>query len=729
MMRWRCLWVFLGVIGWGIEGLYAQDDAYHQGLRAQLQQDYNLTGGTWVFSGDENATLQRAQLSLVNKTTGTAQGLPFTRYDTYTNATARSNPWDSAIRFPIAQPIQQGDALLLVFWVRGVQSSENEGQVDYIFELTRAPWTKSLSQTRTFRRENGWQQWLVPFEAAESYGLGDGRFQINMGYLAQTFDIGGLAILNYGSQYSVDDLPQSSFHLDYEGRAPDAAWRSAAAARIADHRMGDLQVRVVDANGEPIEGATVDVAMNRHAFGFGTAVAIDAMTGGRNGVTYREKLSNLAGDGRTFSIAVLENALKWGAWRNPWFEGDEQEVVSRVAWLKSHGMEVRGHNAIWPGWQYMPNEMEANQNNTSFLLSRIEDRIRDVMGYPGIKGEILEWDVINEIVHVHDVKNAIAGRAGYPTGREVYAEWFQIAAEADPETKLFINEYSIVSGGGRDLSSQESYKELIQFIRDNGGRIDGIGIQGHVGSTPTPPEHVYALLDEFAALDAAISITEYDAMQMEENIAGDYMRDFLTMVFSHPATTSFLMWGFWDGAHWGDDAPIFREDWSLKPSGEAFIDLVFNQWWTDEVATTNDTGHANVRGYYGDYTVTARHGNLEATATFAHRTEGNTIDVQLNGIGTGIDQGNLPTHFQLDGNYPNPFNPATTIRYALPTDASIRLAIYDTLGREQAVLMDGPQQAGWHNAFFDATDLPSGIYIYRLEADGFSKSNTMLLVK
>lgn len=729
MMRWRCTWVVVGLVLLGTQEAFAQEDAYHQALRAQLQQDYNLTGGTWVFSGQEHATMQRAQLTLVNKTVGTAQGLPFTRYDTYTNAAARPNPWESAVRYPIASTIQQGDALLLVFWVRGVQSSENQGQVDYIFELTRSPWTKSLAQTRTFQRESGWQQWLVPFEAAESYGVGEGRYQINMGYLAQTLDIGGLAIINYGTQYRVDDLPQSTFHLDYDGRDPNAAWRGAAADRIAQHRMGNLQVRVIDANGNPIEDANVDVTMNRHAFGFGTAVAIDPMTRGADAAMYREKLSNLAGDGRTFSIAVLENALKWGAWRNQWFEGTEQEVVNTVAWLKSHGMEVRGHNAIWPGWQYMPSEMETNQTNTSFLLSSIENRIRDVMGYPGIKGEILEWDVINEIVHVHDVKNAIAGSAGYPTGREVYAEWFQIAAEVDPATKLFINEYSIISGGGRDLSSQESCKELIQFIRDNGGRIDGIGIQGHVGSTPTPPEHVYTLLEEFAAFDADISITEYDAMQMEENIAADYMRDILTIVFSHPATTSFLMWGFWDGAHWGDDAPIFREDWSLKPSGEAFIDLVFNQWWTDEAVTTNDMGQTTVRGYYGDYTVTAQHGNLEATATIAHQTEGNTVEVQLNGVATGIDQSSLPTRFQLDANYPNPFNPVTTIRYAVPTRASIRLAVYDTLGRERAVLVDGTQQAGWHSAFFDATDLASGVYVYRLEADGFSATNTMLLVK
>lgn len=709
--------------------LLAQDDAYHQALRTQLQGDYTLTGGTWVFSGQEEATMNRGALTAVVRTSGVAQGLPFTRFDTYQNTVTRTNPWDSAVRFPTAATIEQGDALLLIFWVRGVASAENQGQVDYIFELTRAPWDKSLAQTRSVQRESGWQQWMIPFEAAQRYGVGEGRFQINMGYLAQTIDIGGLALINYGRQYTVDDLPQSTFHLDYEGRDPAATWRSAAAERIEEHRTGDLQVRVLDASGTPVSNATVDVAMTRHAFGFGTAVALGAMNGA-DGRMYREKLSNLAGDGRTFSIAVLENALKWGPWRNPWFEGTEQEVVETIAWLQAHGMEIRGHNAIWPSWTYMPDAMETNQNNPSFLLSEIEARIRDVMGYPGIKGELVEWDVINEIVHVHDVRNAIAGSPGYPTGQEAYAEWFKIAAEADPATKLFINEYSIISGGGRDVSSQEGYKELIQLIRDQGGRIDGIGIQGHVGSTPTPPEHVYQILEDFAAFGAALSITEYDAMQMEEDIAADYMRDILTIVFSHPATTSFLMWGFWDGAHWGDDAPIFRQDWSLKPSGQAFIDLVFNTWWTPDIQVVTDTqGYATLRGFYGDYAITVQHGSLARTDTVAHRAGAGTLEIRLDGISSGTDQGSLPTRLQLDSNYPNPFNPETNIRYGLPTDTPVRLAVYDTLGREVAVVVDAYRTAGWHTASFEATDLPSGVYVYRLEAGLHAISDTMLLVQ
>ena len=64
------------------------------------------------------------------------------------------------------------------------------------------------------------------------------------------------------------------------------------------------------------------------------------------------------------------------------------------------------------------------------------------------------------------------------------------------------------------------------------------------------------------------------------------------------------MWGFWDGAHWTHNAPIFNEDWSLKPSGEAFIDQVFNQWWTNFFWLTNDNGELETRAFKGIYKIT-----------------------------------------------------------------------------------------------------------------------------
>ncbi|MEM1095794.1 MAG: FG-GAP-like repeat-containing protein, partial [Bacteroidota bacterium] len=89
----------------------------------------------------------------------------------------------------------------------------------------------------------------------------------------------------------------------------------------------------------------------------------------------------------------------------------------------------------------------------------------------------------------------------------------------------------------------------------------------------------------------------------------------------------------------------------------------------------------------------------------------------------------LPSRIELLQNYPNPFNPVTRIGYALPSPGAVRLVVYDALGRTVAVLADAMQQAGRYEVTWDATGMPSGTYLYRLEAGGHSTTRTMLLLK
>ena len=91
--------------------------------------------------------------------------------------------------------------------------------------------------------------------------------------------------------------------------------------------------------------------------------------------------------------------------------------------------------------------------------------------------------------------------------------------------------------------------------------------------------------------------------------------------------------------------------------------------------------------------------------------------------------GEVPTTHLLDQNYPNPFNPVTTIRFALPEAEAVRLAVYDALGREIAVLAAGVLPAGQHTATFDAGDHASGLYLYRLETATSTLTRTMVLLK
>jgi hypothetical protein len=90
---------------------------------------------------------------------------------------------------------------------------------------------------------------------------------------------------------------------------------------------------------------------------------------------------------------------------------------------------------------------------------------------------------------------------------------------------------------------------------------------------------------------------------------------------------------------------------------------------------------------------------------------------------------NQPNTFVLDQNYPNPFNPATAISYKLSAVSSVSLKVYDVLGREVAELVNKQQPAGNYKVDFDGNKLPSGLYIYRLQAGQFSETKKMLLIK
>ncbi len=98
-------------------------------------------------------------------------------------------------------------------------------------------------------------------------------------------------------------------------------------------------------------------------------------------------------------------------------------------------------------------------------------------------------------------------------------------------------------------------------------------------------------------------------------------------------------------------------------------------------------------------------------------------------VGTEDESEALPERFGLAQNFPNPFHPSTEITYNLPEARHVRLVVYDLQGREVAVLLDGPVAAGLHAVSWRAGDLPSGLYLYRIEAGDFVETRTMMLVK
>ncbi len=88
-----------------------------------------------------------------------------------------------------------------------------------------------------------------------------------------------------------------------------------------------------------------------------------------------------------------------------------------------------------------------------------------------------------------------------------------------------------------------------------------------------------------------------------------------------------------------------------------------------------------------------------------------------------------PTDYKLEQNFPNPFNPVTTIQYQLPVDSKVILKVYDILGAEVTTLVNEVQQAGYRQVRFDASTLSSGVYIYRVIAGNYILTKKMMVLK
>jgi hypothetical protein len=99
------------------------------------------------------------------------------------------------------------------------------------------------------------------------------------------------------------------------------------------------------------------------------------------------------------------------------------------------------------------------------------------------------------------------------------------------------------------------------------------------------------------------------------------------------------------------------------------------------------------------------------------------------GVRTSIENNSLPNNYILFQNYPNPFNPNTEIQYALPESNQVTLEVFNSLGQKVMELVNSYKSAGYHREIFDASNLSSGVYLYKLTTASFTKTNKMLLIK
>lgn len=692
----KCLYLlfFLNTVFLGAQ------DSYHADLITFLSEEYNLENPTFVtYDNEAEFYTGRYVYGNVQVTDEFTSNLGFAQYSNVNVPVPGANAWDAGMGVNNQVAIAQGDAVIIHFWAK---SNGPRGSVN-AFAEDASTFDKEYFSLIEFSPD--WTAYFLSFKATKTFDVGAMAMGFHLATEVQNIDIGGFTALNYGGTYSLDDLPSSFSPSNYGGNEADAAWRSDAADRIENLRKANLDITVLDANGHPLEGVEVHVSMDKHQFGFGTAFAMSRFPGGRTfDQQYIDKIVDLDGKGHGFNVGVNENALKWDGWEEEWI-GTPAQTKSGIEWLTNNDIDFRGHVLVWPGYGNLPSDLEGQSVN--YINNRIEDRLREMLTDPVLGNSIAEWDILNEITTNRDLEMLYQGQSDYASGRELYQEIIQKAKAIAPEKAFYINDYIVLSGGGSSAAVVDRYKGYLDEMAAGEVSFDGIGFQCHIGSIPTSINKIEATLDDFyERYNVRMKITEFDIEpSVDDDTAARYTSDFLTMVFSHPGVDAFIMWGFWDNNHWKDNALLFNSDWSIKPSGQAFIDKVFGEWWTDEILMSDENGQISSRVFKGTQKITISYNGSELD-TLIDLSQDLSFEIQTDL--TSATQDPVLSTTQI---FPNPVIDKR-LNFILPSEfASVEVSIRSIDGR----LVQSEKSVRSGEAL--RLELEAGIYIVHLKHD------------
>lgn len=372
----------------------------------------------------------------------------------------------------------------------------------------------------------------------------------------------------------------------------DALRPDAIDARIQQYRMGELVVTA-----KP--GAEVRIEQLRHEFWFGAALA-SQMFGSRSDTDTANKYKQVFLE--NFNSAVTENALKWHDMESRQGNVNYAVVDAILAWTDQHEIPLRGHNIFWG----IPNRVQPwlKTMDDAMLRETLKARALDIGRR--YRGRFAEYDLNNEMMHA----NYYAERLG-PGITKQMADWVK---EADPNAKLFLNDYDVLTGNRLD-----DYVKHIRGFLDQNVPFAGIGAQGHLHGESFDPNALYHALNEMGKFGLPIRVTEFNmpgqrSIYMkqrdlkltpeQEQAKAKAIVDYYRICFAHPAVEGILMWGFWEGANWIPQSSLYRRDWTPTPAAEAYRDLVFKQWWTRWEGKADANGTCRVRAFCGKYAVT-----------------------------------------------------------------------------------------------------------------------------
>ena len=369
---------------------------------------------------------------------------------------------------------------------------------------------------------------------------------------------------------------------------------------IAKNRKGELIIKAKT-------GSQVIIEQLRHEFWFGCAIP-NSLAGGMRGNDldiFKDKFLE------NFNSAVTENALKWMIMEPQKDQVNYAVVDSILSWTEKNNIPLRGHNLFWgiekspnTGQQYV--QQWVKEMSDDELRQRIKERAEYITSR--YEGRFAEYDLNNEMIH----GNYYEDRLG-PEITKLMAQW---AHNGDPDAKLFVNDYDILIEDSPLGIGLQEYMAHIRKLLKQGVPIAGIGVQAHSHLETFDRQYLRDALDSLATFKIPIRVTEFNMPGMrselrraqlsaeQEEAKAKEIVDYYKICFAHPAVTGILMWGFWEGANWIPSSSLYKRDWTPTPSADAYKNLVFNEWWTDESGVTNRDEMFSTPAFYGKYKIT-----------------------------------------------------------------------------------------------------------------------------
>lgn len=358
------------------------------------------------------------------------------------------------------------------------------------------------------------------------------------------------------------------------------------------HRKGEIVVKA-----KP--GSKIQIEQQEHEFWFGCAIS-DGIFNGRASEgdvkMYKEKFLQY------FNSAVTENAVKWPGMERRKGEVDYSLVDAMLEWTEENNMPLRAHNLFWGIEQFI--QPWVKELSDDELEATLKNRAETVTSR--YKGRFAEYDLNNEMIHGNYYEEQL--------GPDITKKMAQWAQNGDPEIKLYLNDYDILTG-----NKLSEYMAHIRGLLGQGVPIAGIGVQGHLHAESFDRSELKRSLDSLAQFNLPIKITEFNmpgqrskyyqnrdlkmTPEEEQQKAKDLV-DYYKICFAHPAVDGILMWGFWAGANWIPQSSLYKRDWSPTPAAEAYQNLIFKELWTAADGKVNRKGEFSVPAFFGNYKIT-----------------------------------------------------------------------------------------------------------------------------